>query len=76
MTNELTLKVGYLKSKEGNEYLALFFDLGYTRKVVSVDRAMIAELLDISVRELYRVVPEHGMLEFSAIFVSTFTPHD
>lgn len=76
MTNELTLKVGYLKSKEGNEYLALYFDLEYTRKIVSVDRAMIAELLDVSVRELYRVVPEHGSLEFSATFVSAFTPHD
>lgn len=60
----LDMKVGYLKSKEGNEYLALFFDLGYTRKVLSVDRATIAEILGISVRELLEEIPAHSCIQF------------
>lgn len=62
--DQLDLKIGYLKSKEGNEYMALYFDLGYTRKVLTVDRATIAEILGISVRELLGTVPPHGYLQY------------
>lgn len=76
MTTELTMKVEFLKSKEGNEYLALYIDLGYTRKILSVDRCTIAELIDVSIRELYRIVRDCGTIEFGVFLDPKSISHD
>ena len=46
------LSVEARKSKAGNTYYALVCDLGYTKKLISVNVSDIAELLGVSVVEL------------------------
>ncbi len=41
------------KSKEGREYIVMLADLGYRKAAVTFDRSLIAELLGMSVKELY-----------------------
>ena len=40
-------------SKNGKPYFALVVNLGYRQAVLSFDTSLIAEILDISVAELY-----------------------
>lgn len=49
---EATLKT----AKNGNNYIALVCDLGYTKKVISFNSNDIAELLGVSVAELYNTL--------------------
>lgn len=44
------------KSKTGNSYIALICDLGYTKKVISVNTSDIAELISVSVVELIKAL--------------------
>lgn len=44
------------KSKSGNSYIALVCDLGYSKKIISVNTSDIAELIGVSVVELIKSV--------------------
>lgn len=59
---EKTIKVK-LEVREGKEtkrkYLALITDLGYAKKIISVDTATIAEILDIKVSELAKYLTQN-----------------
>lgn len=59
---EKTIKVK-LEVREAKEtkrkYLALVTDLGYTKKVISVDKATMAEILDIKVSELAKYISQN-----------------
>lgn len=48
-----SLEVEKRVSKSGNSYVALILDLGYTKKVLSVNAGEIAEYLGKSVVELF-----------------------
>ena len=39
-------------SKAGNEYVALYYDIGWRKIYITMKKDEIAELLDIKVREL------------------------
>lgn len=41
------------KNKEGRDYVVMEADLGYRKAAITFDRALIAELLGISIKELY-----------------------
>ena len=45
-----------ISGKTGKEYFKLCADLGYIVKVINLDAQLCAELLGISVRELYETV--------------------
>lgn len=49
-----SLNVEKRVSKSGNSYVALILDLGYTKKVLSVNAGEIAEYLGKSVVELFQ----------------------
>lgn len=44
----------YVEKRKGKngEYFALVADLGYIKKIISFDKYLIAELLDMSIKEL------------------------
>lgn len=41
------------KNKEGKEYIVMQVDLGYREAAITFDRWLIAELLGMSIKELY-----------------------
>ena len=49
----LVKKVSQKSGKEPFTYVQLICDLGYTKLVVSMDKNVIAELLGVSVAQLY-----------------------
>lgn len=55
-----SLSVEKRVSKSGNSYVALILDLGYTKKVLSVNAGEIAEYLGKSVVELYQIAEKGG----------------
>ena len=54
------MKIYYAKklSAKGTYYDVIYVDLGYTTKALTFDKNVIAELLQISVAELYQVKPD------------------
>lgn len=57
MEKQFIVKVGTGTSKKtGNKYVQAYIDLGYRKINVSFDKATIAELFDISVSEIYKML--------------------
>lgn len=52
---EKNLKVTVQKkqNKEGKEYVVMQVDLGYRKAAITFDKSLIAELLGMSIKELY-----------------------
>lgn len=51
----LIKKVSQKSGKEPFTYVQLYADLGYTKLIVSMDKNVIAELLDVGVSVLYSI---------------------
>lgn len=49
----LKVTVQKQKNKEGKEYIVMVADLGYRKAAITFDRSLIAELLGMSIKELY-----------------------
>lgn len=43
------------ESAKGQKYFALVVDLGYVSRVLTLDKYIIAEIMDMSIRELYEL---------------------
>lgn len=57
---KITVKLEVREAKETKrKYLALIADLGYGKKVISVDTATIAEILDMKISELAQYIQKN-----------------
>ena len=48
-------RVSHKEGKEPFTYLMLYLDLGYTKVNLSMDRNQIAEILNVSVQDLFKL---------------------
>lgn len=49
--------------KTGNTYVALIMDLGYRKAMLSYDYNLCAEVLKMSVAEMYQELQTYGIIE-------------